>query len=367
MKTKSASGNLFESVQVMRALAALGVCFGHALKEAKHFDAPDWLVALHGFEWGSGVDLFFIISGFIMMASAGSTFGAKGAGLHFFERRIVRIVPPYWFFTTAMVIVALVIPRVLDTARFEVVYAVKSYFFIPSFIPGTTNLKPILGLGWTLFYEMFFYTVFTAALFFEKRKGLTFMAVVFVALFAAARGGLLVAELNSFFGDSVLFSFLLGILVWECLDARDLSMRTTLTLFGLAVAGSLAGHAAGLGSERFFALGLPALAVFVCLYHLKPDRFGVFVAAVAIGNASYALYLVHPFAIEATKQVLVHLPFVTTSAVWFAPTLVVACMASALVGSLIYHHLIEIPVLKRLQRLLISPSPAKTVPGSAAR
>lgn len=349
----------------MRAVAALGVCFGHALKEADQFQAPAWLAGLHQFEWGSGVDLFFIISGFIMMASAGSTFGAKGASLHFLERRIVRIVPPYWFFTTAMIAIALVAPRVLDTARFEILYAVKSYFFIPSFIPGTTNLKPILGLGWTLTYEMFFYTIFTVALLFGKRRGVLFIAAVFSILFAAARCHLLNAELNAFFGDSVLFAFLLGILVWESLNASKLSLRATLSLVGFALAGSVVGHAIGLGNERFIALGLPALAVFVLMYHLKPDRFRVFAAGVAIGNASYALYLFHPFAIEATKQILIHLPFVNTSAVWFAPMFVAACIASALVGALIFHHAIELPLLHRLRRLMSAPSPTRKSPDRA--
>src|SRR5919199_3823803 len=91
-----------DAVQILRALAALGVLAAHTLHELQVFGARAGVAydqrAL--FPWDAGVDVFFVISGFIMVHISRDAFGRPGAPWRFLARRIVRIVPPYWFFTT---------------------------------------------------------------------------------------------------------------------------------------------------------------------------------------------------------------------------------------------------------------------------
>jgi len=104
---------VLNSVQILRGVAAFGVLFYHATR---------WIGPLPGIEIGAaGVDLFFVISGFIMVYASEPMFGQRGATRHFLVRRIIRIVPLYWGLTTLVVLRHGFPPNLLG-----------SYLFIPS-------------------------------------------------------------------------------------------------------------------------------------------------------------------------------------------------------------------------------------------
>ena len=194
-------------VQVMRALAALAVLVQHGFHEAQRFNPSPTLRFLEALPWHIGVDVFFVISGFIMMHTAAATFGKPGAARAFMLRRLIRIVPPYWFFTSLMVIATLLLADRMNTARFEPMHALLSYLFMPHLRPGFDDqIHPILALGWTLLYEMFFYVAFALALLLNQTKGLTALFVGFLLLFLGAKAGLFTAGLNVFWSDRLMFA-----------------------------------------------------------------------------------------------------------------------------------------------------------------
>ena len=121
-----------------------------------HADDPIPLYSL-----ASGVDLFFVISGFIMVYSSEDLFGARGAWRTFLTRRLVRIVPLYWLTT------AITIPLMSLTVDWQSLLG--SYFFIPYRAPSNA-IVPLHGVGWTLNLEMFFYVIFAAAISSLKRS-----------------------------------------------------------------------------------------------------------------------------------------------------------------------------------------------------
>src|SRR3954452_6003020 len=96
-----------ESLQALRAIAALSIAILHVLNEAIAFDpsgaAARWHDAL---PWGAGVDLFFVISGFVMVYSSGDLFGQRDGASRFMLRRLIRIVPLYWAATTLFLLIA---------------------------------------------------------------------------------------------------------------------------------------------------------------------------------------------------------------------------------------------------------------------
>ena len=127
-----------------------------------------WLPQYHfHYEFLSGgVDIFFVISGFVMW---GVTAGREGGSWSFFSRRLKRIVPLYAILTTVMLVIMLARPSVLLKSRFDVVHVVTSYLFIPWRHPVKGMFEPLLFQGWTLNYEMMFYAIFALILFAPMR------------------------------------------------------------------------------------------------------------------------------------------------------------------------------------------------------
>ncbi len=144
------------SIQALRAIAALSVVLCHCFKYYGQ--------AINGSpigQWdrlGSGVDLFFVISGFVMVY--GPLFGAQGGPLTFMRHRLARIVPLYWAATTIWLLLG---------QPFHTTELLGSYFFIPY---PSFGFNPLYGVGWTLNFEMLFYTVFSVCLLFRKAQAL---------------------------------------------------------------------------------------------------------------------------------------------------------------------------------------------------
>lgn len=109
-----------------------------------------------------GVDLFFGISGFIMLVT---TWDKPIGPAEFMAHRIKRIVPLYWLATLSMVGLAVVAPALFKTLKWDAATLTESLLFIPHYslsFPG--DIKPLLVPGWSLHYEMFFYVLFAGAL-----------------------------------------------------------------------------------------------------------------------------------------------------------------------------------------------------------
>lgn len=158
-----------QSIQALRGLAALLVVFYHVRSleglsiAGNGLTESTWIggAFTNGY---AGVDLFFVISGFIMVfVTQGAQTGPKAAG-DFLFARATRIYPVWWVFAGIMTIymaMAHGVPSGADgwqtVSRSEppVPYLVKSFLLLPQ------AEFPVLGVGWTLVHEIYFYTVFT--------------------------------------------------------------------------------------------------------------------------------------------------------------------------------------------------------------
>ena len=140
-------------IQILRAVAAIAVVVSHAAQNLDRFAiAPN---TSHFFVSGAaGVDLFFVISGFVMVYASEPLFGSASGAVTFLYHRIVRIVPLYWLATTFYVIVAVLLPG-LGTA-YPIRTVAASFLFIPTLLPDG-GIHPVVLQGWTLNYEMLFY------------------------------------------------------------------------------------------------------------------------------------------------------------------------------------------------------------------
>ena len=113
---ENAPGGQIETIQALRAIAALLVVFGHAAHETEAIGPRVGLPAIDAsfMYWGIGVDIFFVISGFIMVHTSADLFGRPGVWRIFLARRIARIVPLYRLLTSILLIGGLIAPQLLS-------------------------------------------------------------------------------------------------------------------------------------------------------------------------------------------------------------------------------------------------------------
>ena len=174
-------GGKLDSLQILRGLAASLVLISHAMREV----APiaDDRAAGFAFQKGGqfGVDIFFIISGFIMTyVTFGSSKGPPEAS-NFLLRRVFRVVPMYWIFTTITILISVVAASTKNHSDTGLGYIVSSYLFWP-ILRADGHSTPALGVGWTLNYEMFFYFLFAACIAARGRNAWSLAALAMAAL-----------------------------------------------------------------------------------------------------------------------------------------------------------------------------------------
>jgi exopolysaccharide production protein ExoZ len=147
-----------EGIQVLRAIAALMVVLHHSLEESlaagAPFKSPDWLTTFGA----AGVDIFFVISGFIMFYVSFPTDQAAASPVSFLVKRITRIYPLYWF--CMALTLGLWSIGLFRSLQLDADVLVRSFFLFPS--------EHVINIAvWTLNYEMYFYLVFAATLTFS--------------------------------------------------------------------------------------------------------------------------------------------------------------------------------------------------------
>jgi peptidoglycan/LPS O-acetylase OafA/YrhL len=358
-------------IQILRAVAALMVVWHHgrhevgllAARGAGGDLAPETLLP-----WWAGVDLFFVISGFVIVYASRSLAGAPGGRARFLGHRIARVVPLYWLTTLLYFAVALVAPGLLGEAGAlarQPGYVVASFLFWPVARPDG-SVQPLYGLGWTLNAEMFFYALFALGLGAGLRGAVTWLVLALVGLVTA--GALVSLPLPfAFWADPVVLEFALGAgLGLARLEGLRLSNPARSVLAILGVGGLLltALHLAGAGEVPGFMrpvlAGLPALAL-VAAASLGPARSPDGLAALpapvrwlsALGDASYALYLVHPFALRAGREALARLGSAPWAHALLYPWVSLAALTLlSVVAAFALHRLVERPLTRGLRARL---------------
>ncbi len=278
------------ALQYLRAVAALAVVYSHAVIQVDGYQ--QYLLDAGSF----GVDIFFVISGFIMIyiAKPTNTFG------QFFVNRVRRVVPLYWFFTLLMGAILLLVPSVFKATVFDL----KTLLLSLGFIPHWSSVQPdeawpIVAPGWSLNFEMYFYLVFALSLFLADRYRIAFITLVITAVFAIAQvfntGESAVAH---FFAKSMVFEFVFGMLLaaaWKRGWRLPASTAVWLLVLGTCLL------FLKLPIPRIFEYGIPSLMIVAgCLFvNVREVRWGVL-----LGDASYALYLSHIFVLGALRKVL---------------------------------------------------------------
>ena len=330
---------VFRSIQYLRALAALAVLVFHAMQRA---GAPVTVAA-------AGVDVFFVISGFIMGSTVGVlTAGAASPG-RFLLHRLIRIAPLYWAVTLALAVAATV-PGLLPNLRASASHLALSLLFIPHLDPAG-GIFPLLVPGWTLDYEMAFYLVFAAALWLPRRRRLFAVTAALGGLVAAGALFRLSGALWQTYTDPILLEFAAGLALAVAAARGRLPGRPASA--ALAAVGAAAFAAQPFLPEsgpawRLLLWGLPALLIVTGALGLE-RRAESWLGAVLfkLGGASYAIYLLHGMVVSACWRLLHGAPL---------PVFVGACLAGSALLGLGCHVMVERPVTLALRRVVDGPS-----------
>lgn len=352
-----------DGLQVLRFIAALLVLSGHLVHEGAEFGLlPAWAEQAVAFvPWYAGVDIFFVISGFIMYHVSADAFGREGAQKSFLLRRFARLVPLYWLFSIAMLAAILLLPGRVASATMDGAHIAASFVFIPWIGPNGLT-QPVLALGWTLNYEMFFYLVFSCALLLPRRAGVVAIFALFFAL--ALIHPLLDPEWVQlrFWTNPIILEFLGGIAVAYWLHRTAPPSPLVCLALGLGGAAMFLampwlpldetyGRAIGFGISG--ALMVTALAAGGFEARGRVGQW-----AVLAGDASYALYLSHPFTVNLVALLLGG----GIAAGWlFVPLGLVAAIGA----SIPIYLLIEKPLTRHLNRLLGAKRPLPSTPAAA--
>ena len=340
------------NIQVLRAFAAIVVVVFHT-----GYLFP----GLRPF--GSfGVDVFFVISGYIMARILDPQSDSNSD--HFFRRRVLRIVPPYWFFTILLYLVALRLPQLMGSTRPRLAELVKSLLFIP-FVKGSGLLEPLLFIGWSLNYEMFFYFALAVGIVLSARFSATrhpilatpvvpgallVLATVVLARFFSAPG-----SVASFYARDVILEFLLGIGVYYAARAVSdpLARRLRLPALAVCIATGLlliAVQAILPPAEisRVLTLGIPSFFLVLSASILSQAGWDTNLKLlVLIGDASYILYLIHPYCEYSIDRILgPRLHWLRTA----TPTGALISVTASIAVALLIHLYGERPTVKFLNK-----------------
>ena len=342
------------NVQLLRFLAAAAILFTHAASLV----IPNSPV-VNDVPWVGGVDIFFVISGFIMTWMTRGQFGSRPAAGKFLLRRVVRVVPPYWFFTLGTVVIVIVAGGRIQHTTADPLIVLTSLGFLP-WPRADGQLVPILAQGWTLSYEAFFYLAFAACML--VRRGLLILVVFFILLAGLHQA---IPErwfVASYFTHPIILEFAAGIFLGRLyLSGFRLGLGSTLAMIAVAVLAYVAMPLPGNDFDRLLQLGVPAgLIAAALILGPEPRRTGPILRALkAGGDASYTLYLSHRLTVGAV--------LIACGAVGLAnPVLLIAvAIAAAIVFGLAFYGVVEAPFIATLGKRLgarVSEGPATVAP-----
>jgi exopolysaccharide production protein ExoZ len=328
------------SIQTLRAIAALAVVIVHITFNASGYTG-NAVIAEVGSFGHIGVDIFFVISGFIMylMIDARNISTAE-----FLIDRASRIWPAYIICSFLLLVLAvagrsLVVPSSYDFAL--------SLLLIPHFAPSH-EIVPYLVVGWTLSYEIFFYAILAISLVARPRH-ISLMAGILFALIISGMMFHPESPVGKTFTDPILLEFLCGVgigVLWrrKIVLPKPVAILAIVSALGIA---TLFFREVGTGWERFFHRGIPAMLIVAGSLSFEEKWIFKTRLGLLLGAASYSIYLTH---------LLVLIMFGRIWKITGIPSEAVL-IAVPLIGSVIcgvaFHLLIEIPTT-RAARILMS-------------
>lgn len=302
------------NLQLLRAAAAYLVVLVHLCE----LFPKTWFTDLLREKGYSGVDLFFVISGFIMVYT---THQKPITADQFLLNRLKRIAPLYYATTLLVFSIALVVPSVLNSTSPDAWALLKSLVFVP-FEKSPGRIYPTYYLGWTLNYEMFFYLVFAISLriCYDARVYVCSAAICLLVLLGFYTAGASENPVLYFYTQPIMLDFVLGMLtaafrdqIVKTVSRQKLVPWLTLALgiaglFGASYVIPNSPSVIAPPTNTFLIFGVPASLIVMAAVSLEDVKTNnAWRPLIQIGDASYSIYLSHFFVIAAMIRFADHI------------------------------------------------------------
>lgn len=343
-----AEANKLQSVQICRAAAALLVLLFHATGVSKAYLNCDLLWGFFQFGY-SGVDLFFVLSGFVIYWVHRGDVGQSERIRIYLKKRFLRIYPIYW-------IVALILLPIYFGAPHDVsdyIVLLKSLLLFPQ--PG----NPVVTVAWSLSHEVFFYAMFALAIYFSWRRiralfltWLVITAFVYLGKLLTL-GTLQLPPHTGFLFSPYSLEFAMGCAIGYLIDRYHPVFDRAIAMLGVTIF-LVCGLNEGLLHVRFgrhhsiLIYGFSSmLIVWGAVLWEQRSRIVMPSLLMLLGDASYSIYLTH----FALLDLLVRGSLALNLHTLIEPTMVaVITIALSLGLGVLFYLYVERPVLARLRK-----------------
>jgi peptidoglycan/LPS O-acetylase OafA/YrhL len=286
------------NLQIARAFAAIWVVIFHTIFVVKQYgQGSSSLINLLGSKGYFGVDIFFVISGFVIFSA--SYRKLDQGGLTFFKHRCQRIVPPYLLLTVIYVILKMIFPDFFMEKEATTIGHFLSSIFYVSF---ANFHRPEMIVGWTLEFEMLFYTLVALIIALRKQVFAHVPNIMSLLVIAGYAYGLVFPpnRIVTFLSNPLILEFALGFLIAQYLLAKTIN-KTGLLFVACALGVTLIG-------SRALVAGIigASLLIFIAVASNAKTRLPAPLRNVLeeLGNASYMIYLIQIFTLPLAGHLM---------------------------------------------------------------
>lgn len=287
-----------QNIQALRGVAVLSVLLFHLVAIEEKYGGSATILPKE-FAFGMfGVDLFFVISGFIMVTVTRSQVQNTKQAFRFLYHRVSRIYPIYWVYTLLVLCVYLI--KEAQGTNEVYIDILASFLLYPS---GTPLL---VAVGWTLVHEMYFYLIFFFSLLLTSERYMP--ALIFIWGVAVIFLNASLESSNHFLklvSHPLTLDFIGGYFLAKWLYRPSDGIIKTRTLMILAAIGliismfaykyyfGITGQIQPSGWWRVMIFGIPSMLIVFCFFKAERNGYIIHSSLVNIGNASYSIYLTH--------------------------------------------------------------------------
>ncbi|MGJ4752141.1 hypothetical protein CH370_17960 [Leptospira kmetyi] len=293
MKTK------LYSIQILRAIAAISVAIFHLTAIEKKYSVNSPILP-DIFKVGqSGVDLFFVISGFIMVILTFDSWGEKNS-LKFILRRVSRIYPVYWFYLLITFMIFLIKPEWVNNSQNNQFDLFASILLYPS------NKLPLVMVAWSLTFELYFYLVFSAIIRFKKRY--VILVLISWCIFLVIVNTWIEFKSNNpfyqLFTSPYSIEFIIGAFSGILFKISDKKLKVSKLVMALAIATiSVPFCYKSFYGNLFYQCTIFGLLYGIIIYAVVKTEQSIKInfpkPAILLGDCSYSVYLSHILVLSA--------------------------------------------------------------------
>lgn len=337
-------------LQVLRGIAAILVLLAHCdLIYNQNYNQNFWFQIFNF--GGSGVDFFFILSGFLLFYLHRNDIGNREKVNTFLRKRFTRIYPIYWVVLTLKLSASWIFAYDADVNQRNILEVLKAFMLFPQ--DRNILSSSFLGVSWTLSFEVFFYIIFGILIGLSTRWSFLIIATWLLGTFANFIGVIDLSQsdlLIQFIFNEYNLEFALGCLCAYLLRKYQYNLNWGKVFIYLGIflytVSAINEYYKITTISSVIAYGIPSMLIVLGATSIESIKnIQVPNTLIYIGDASYSIYLMHGFAINnLTKIILKIYPQVTQNILVLNSLGIVIAAFSLIFGCLVY-SLIEKPLI----------------------